>query len=358
MESSTETDDTLAKHRKGDGGAETISLSRVMSALAREGYGVYRRPERVSMGSSELRPLENHLWHLSEICADLSIGCSGVTNSDLELGSEWGRVILWLRMAAGLGHVEIDLAYGEPDLFLCGRAADYHEAVSDCTSAFTTEQTRLLYAWNAVERLLKTLPLPSVSEAPSAFNRATRLLMDHWDGRELPRYFDPVLNHLCFHVENDPWLLRERRLRTAFEVTPWRTKSGFLLAAANQLRHLPAHGDLDMPQPVTWGTEAPSGSEQVASALHLPRLAARGLALSLQMLLVAGNLNVSQEGLRTPRRGWWFYDADEEWHRGEPPLRMLLEQAHLRPPNPERYGLYDPDAEYDEYEDDSEPTWE
>jgi len=57
--------------------------------------------------------------------------------------------------------------------WLCGRAADYDAAANAIASLQATEITRLQYAWNGVERLLKVLSLTPVPEATGNFNAAT-----------------------------------------------------------------------------------------------------------------------------------------------------------------------------------------
>jgi hypothetical protein len=319
-------------------------------SIADAGYSVYRTPEAVNVDCAEMRLLKDHLWHLSEICQDLLIRPDLLTTQAQDkVEQEWPRVVRWLRMAAGLRYVDVDVAYGEPMLMLCGRADEYHEAASDTASSFVTEQTRLLYTWNAVERLLKLLRLPPVDEASAPYNRATQLLRDYWTGRDLPSHFNCVLKHLRAHAEGDSWLKSEKRLLAAFEERDWRGTSGMLLAAANQLRHLPAHGDLDMPEPVTWGPGYTGPEEYVAPLLHAPRLAVRGLALSFQMLLLARNPSASLADFRTPRGGWSVLGGDGQWSSQVPAWRSLIEQAHLLPPRADEYGLYDPEAVEEEW---------
>jgi hypothetical protein len=236
-------------------------------------------------------------------------------------------------MGAGLRYVDVDLAYGNPDPILCRTAADYEAAANETASLDATELTRLQYIWNSVERLLQVLRLASVPAAPGRFNAATMLLKAYWSERELPAHYSCVLRHLREHVEKDPALRGQRRLSTSIKEAPWRGPSGVLLAAANQLRHLPAHGDVAIAEPVAWSEEESAESSRFPVRLHATRLATRALALSLQMLLIATEAPFVLTGWREPTNGWWVL-TDDRWQQAlDVSAVKLLEQAHLQPPD-------------------------
>jgi hypothetical protein len=316
-----------------------------------ERFNFYRKPGTVHVDCDAMWTLEQHLWHLAEIVEDLSLPVDGASIDREPLISEWPRVSQWLKAAAGLRCVDIDLAFGEPYLEMCPAADAYFAAASNVASAFMTEQTRLHYSWNAVERLLEVLSLDAVPAAPGRYNAATKRLNDYWVDRSLPQHFDCVSQHLRQHVQHDPGLKDQRRLQKALTETPWRGPSGTPLSLASQLRHLPAHGDLALPEPATWGEDEPAPNEHLGQRLHAPRLASRGLLLTIPMLLIASRPDAGLQGWRTPRGGWWIHGDDGNWSRDpNPDWSELVSCAHLRPPGPggvsdHDYGLYDELAE-------------
>jgi hypothetical protein len=230
------------------------------------------------------------------------------------------------------GDVDFGVAYGTP--YLCGTAMDYLEAENQLAAGYATELTRLQYSWNAVERLLSILELPSVPEAPGSFNAATRMLQSAFPNESsLPTHYLCVLRHFRNHAMNDVALKTNRKLSAALNNTPWRAISGLLLAGANQLRHVPAHGDIQLPEPKSWGDDQVAEVALPAS-LHVSRLATQGLALSIQMLIAASfPAAVRLQGSIDPKLGLWQQDQNGCWSRTfTPNVDSLFLQAHLEPP--------------------------
>ncbi|MFZ4131139.1 hypothetical protein ACOZEM_24825 [Streptomyces cellulosae] len=299
--------------------------------MIENGYRFYKKPIHGEVDCSAMRPLEDHLWHMADVFSDLQVR----RFSSVGDAKERERVEQWLRVAASLQLVDVDMSYHAPDVRLCGRAYEYYSATSDLTSAYTTEYTRLLYSWSAVERLLHLLNLPGLPTFPGhdrvrgTWNKATYLLAEEWHGRPLEHY-SCTLTHLRHHVDEDDFLRSNRRLAGKFTVRPWRSVMGILLAVANELRNTPAHGDLSIPAPVTWGEDR---SGELPPALHVPRLAVRGLLLSMQMLIEAV-LESGDHWLEQaqPCDGWWALSDSGTWDRADSP-RLVIRSAHLQPPD-------------------------
>jgi len=190
----------------------------------------------------------------------------------------------WLHLAAGLEHVELFLMDDPDESGMC--AWDYPWDLNKLASIYMTEFTRLQYTWNAIDRLLKTLELPA-QPAGSRGNvsRATSTLKVHWEGMPLPEHYRCIVRHLKVHVTQWPYFKHITGLIAAFEKSPWRGESGVLLAVGDQLRHLPAHGDLLVPDPERVGFSR--GEEKYPAVAHVPLLGTRALVISLQMLIAA-----------------------------------------------------------------------
>lgn len=190
----------------------------------------------------------------------------------------------WLHLAAGLEHVELFLMDDPDDSGMC--AWDYPWDLNSLASIYMTEFTRLQYTWNAVDRFLSAVDLPAQpAGSRGKVSQATSALMVHWEGQPLPEHYRCVLRHLKAHVTEWPYFSRIKGLSSAFDESPWRSESGILLAVGNQLRHLPAHGDLLVPDPERVGFSR--GEERFPAAAHVPLLGTRALVFSLQMLVAA-----------------------------------------------------------------------
>lgn len=318
------------------------SVSRPMSTWLPEEFGIYRKLPVGEVDCPEMRPIADHLVHLASLLDVVDIGefrsnvGGQVHSGEEQISREVSLVVQWLRMAAAIRVVDLDFSVAFDDPYLCSTAMDYREAEDEIAAIHATELARLQYAWNAMERLLLILDLPTVPQARGRFNGATEVLRNSFpDDESLPIHYLCTLRHLRKHVEHDV-SLGAPKLRSALEEAPWRATSGMLLAAANQLRHIPAHGDFEMPSPESWGDDR-EDEARLPRAVHAPRLATRGLALSLQMLVVAfmpKSFSIDTE--LVPDGGFWEQDLGREWSRTlQPAPDRLFLQAHLRPPEDE-----------------------
>lgn len=303
------------------------------------GFRFYRIPSESNFECNDLRSLENHLWHMAELLSDLNCSALGhyIPNDNDQV--EAYRIVKWLQMAASLQIAHIDTGNHAQPAYMCEGVAEYEAADDEITSAYATEYTRLLYAWCAVERLLHVIELPSVPR----FEGYSRVAGNWHAGTYLLSSIEPVehymctLRHMVHHVKKDATYRSMTKLHEAFDLTPWRSPSGVLLMAANQLRHMPAHGDLTIP-----GPHSLNGQQ---ASLHVPRLAVRGLLMSIQMILaVLADPNDYWNGNIGPQEGWWVRDTDGSWTRPDEqtqPVAAIID-AHLRPaPDGEEVSRYE-----------------
>lgn len=229
-----------------------------------------------------LLTVEGHLAAVVQLVD--AVTCTGGTTFDGPLTEAWQLANQWLRMAAGLEHVEIDLASFDAP-YMCGTAMDYQEAANRAASLFVCEYTRLLYTANATELLLGAMDLPPVPGITGMFSKAAARVTAAFTDTP-PSHYRGILRHLRDHIERDPNLRSDKRLMDALQERPWRGESALLLSVSQQLRHVLAHGALRMPEPERWDHEECDDVEPIELArLHVPRLGVRGLLLGLQMVL-------------------------------------------------------------------------
>ncbi|RAJ52537.1 hypothetical protein K376_05994 [Streptomyces sp. PsTaAH-130] len=304
------------------------------SDLLNEGFLFYKRTPVEKFECDELRELENHLWYMAQMLADLNCAALGYFIPSSEGRPEVDRIVQWLQMAASLRIAHIDMSDHAPGVYLCKGMSEYYASDSELTSAYATEYTRLLYTWCSVERLLQVLQLPSLPR----FDGWKKVKNDRWNSATysllntpVPDHYNCIAEHLKRHVQKDPDLSNMPQLLQAFEVTPWRSTSGSLLLAANRLRNMPAHGDLSIPTPVL-GDERIKIKQQLA--LHAPRLAVRGLLMSMQMLLTClEHPDDYWNGNIGPEEGWWMRDDQGVWKTSDDDThpKHSVSVAHLLP---------------------------
>lgn len=296
-----------------------------------EGRSWYQRPTDMHVDCPDLRVLEDHLWTLADTFADLPPWLRTAPHSSDS--SEWSRVSQWLRMASGLQYVDVDTAYGH-GMVLCGRAADFDAANDRRRSIEASEHTRLLYTWNAMERLLRVLRLPQVAGG-GAFAAAAAWLVQHEATAEFPEHFHCVRRHLIRHLEAQAQHSSlDRGLEQKLLLVDQDQPITHLIWAGHLMRHPTAHGDLDFDLPDDWDEATLSRRPRFPRVLHPYRLAIRGLALSMQMLLAtSAPPDVRAAGVYAPTDGW-MVQVGSSWRSIEQPhVAALVRSAHVEPPN-------------------------
>lgn len=249
---------------------------------------------------------------------------------------EWAMVEQWLGMAAGLRFVDVEFLDGR-DSWLCSAAGEYNDAYNSLVSAYATEQSRLLYVWSAMERLLRLLVLPDgvPEKYKTRYSRAAALLSESYRSRELPEHYSCIYRHLRQHIENDAALMSDRGLTRSMSITSWRTGPGLLLAMGNAMRNIPAHGADGVPTLTDWDRDNPVSEVALSTAYHAPMLATRGLLLSIQMLLAEScNYHLVDPGIEPSGGTWIRVEGQWVWVMDlEPVLREALLSAHLTAPS-------------------------
>ena len=248
---------------------------------------------------------------------------------------EWERTQQWLAMLAGLRYVDV-LPEDNQYWGMCERADQYDAAKNDLASDIATEHTRLLYAWSSVERVLRLLRMPDVPDrrANNRYNQACQAITNAFPGDRGLEHYACAVKHLTDHATREPSLRAERPLQDAGQVRPWRSSNSLLLSLGNAMRNIPAHGAVTLSDPEDWSEDSLSGDRALPSAAHAPRVATRGLLLSLQQLLIVTcDLGPSFDA-QSEEFGWPVRTTDGGWKAAyEPTVEDLLRCAHLLPPD-------------------------
>lgn len=97
----------------------------------------------------QMKELARHSWDLADLLFNVWYddptqvrGCNLLPTAE------------WLRFAAGLGKVTLDVAAFDISAMYCGAAADYDDRRSQICSAVATSLTRFLFVWSGFESLV------------------------------------------------------------------------------------------------------------------------------------------------------------------------------------------------------------
>ncbi len=268
-------------------------------------YSGNRPRESPHVDCRAMLPLEVHLANLATLLE--TCPAREQFRSTPDATAEWQRAGQWLKAAAGLSWVDLDMYGDSVGREMCGTVWEYESAQNLVKSHFVTEQTRLQYVWNTTERLMKVLHPGRGKHASPRYAEAAESLDEAWADRELPGHFSCVVRHLRAHLIRDPAYAHDNALAAPLADPA----AGSLLLCANRMRHIPAHGDVVLPEAQDWGDRIDPTDH--LRLLHAPRLGSRALALSIQMLL---NPEPSGTDLLLSAHLWGSPDLEDEY--GDP----------------------------------------
>lgn len=231
--------------------------------------------------------------------ADLKDHCSRLVEilSASELFYEWENVAEWLRLAASIKNVEIDIIQFDQGFGYCSSADQYSMAREELMRRFVSELSRFNFVWGGLESCLNNIKPPKHPDNSKRgkISNACYYLKKYFELKPLPSCLGEELSafrlaaSLCFGYEK-----RFDRSRGA----------GCGLFTVYELRNLFAHGSLRFPEPDNENQPISDHQDMVSHATRI-------VLLSTQMLLLA-----------------YFEHSDLEICY-EVPLWMALSNCHL-----------------------------
>ncbi|MHB1571789.1 MAG: hypothetical protein ACYC0H_21655 [Solirubrobacteraceae bacterium] len=213
-----------------------------------------------------LASLEAHAWNLMSILEDPDL--DGSWQSD---GSGlWDEVADWLRFASGLREVVIDSARFDASVMTCKGADAFEAERSEQLTAVATDLTRIIYVWNAVERMRAAMEAPGNAGTAAAL---ADLLSAYGQSRYVPSHYQCNIRALRAAVGEDPGLDEAARvLARADDDDPTAA-----LRALAKVRNVLVHGVLRLPS-------AGVAGEAILRRVLVAKLTARAGLFSIQML--------------------------------------------------------------------------
>lgn len=187
------------------------------------------------------------------------------------------RIADWLYLAAGLESVYLDRARFLPDFGFCRGADSYELARDELLIGTTSELTRFLFCWCALEALVELIRPPLVPNRPGKINFACQLIRSQFG--DIPvAGVESALASLRSSLAG--WNASSKLLARLERVSEY-GKSAVALHGIYELRNELAHGSLRLP----------TLPEQTAIVKSI-RLSSLLTLVSVQMLLIANKPDV------------------------------------------------------------------
>jgi hypothetical protein len=247
-----------------------------------------------------LASLEAHAWHLMEVLADPDLDGSWQNDGS----GLWDGAADWLRFASGLQEVVIDSARFDQSVVMCKGAGAFEAERSEQLTAVATELTRIVYVWNAIERMGAVIKPPG--NAGTAAGLAD--LLAARGSPCVPSHYQCNVRALRTAVNGYPGL--EQAARVLARVAD--DDPAAALRATAKVRNVLVHGVLRLPS-------AGVSSETIRRPVLVAKLTARAGLFSMQML---ARLHYEADGTRG--RPVW----DREM-AVEAPVADVLAKVHL-----------------------------
>jgi len=235
-------------------------------------------------------------------------------------------VFEWLRIAASIESVSVNmLTFGEGVMY-CSAAAEYEDRRSDLLSEVLHDQLRFTYVWGAFETLAKIVEPPAVPKSvkprSSMVDRVAYHLRGTFDLRNCaPWGYNQWLHDLKVSLGPSDRF----RIGKHFALTTCAGYSGLAISIVRHIRNQFAHGVVNLPEPEEWTGEKPA-------ALSVLKLSTRLVLLSMQMLLLAEHPDPYWTGENIPDLTDVSLWNDCDWR--------LLAVLHLQPTKSSELPLF------------------
>jgi hypothetical protein len=296
--------DLLPQSKPGFVSARPVASPSIATFLSMQTAAELMIAELEACQSHEDKPLaslEAHAWGLMEVLEDPDLDGSWQNDGS----GLWDGAADWLRFASGLQEVVIDSARFDMSVMMCKGADAFEAERSEQLTAVATELTRIVYVWNAIERMRAVIKPPGNAGTAAAL---ADLLATRATSRCLPSHYQCNIRALRTAVNGDPGLEQAARvLARAADDDP-----AAALRATAKVRNVLVHGVLRLPS-------AGVSSETILRRVLVAKLTARAGLFSMQML---ARLHYKNDGTH----GRMIWDRELAI---EAPVDDVLAKVHL-----------------------------
>ncbi len=184
------------------------------------------------------------------------------------------NVVEWLDMCSGLEKVQILPSKYDEGLLYCGNAWDYSVSKSELSSRLSTELVHFLFAWGALESLIKSIVPKKQIASHGKVNALCGFLKERNLVNLLPDGYLCEYEHLitllreCVGYER---ILSDLKMETQikFSYKSYVDVSGIGAYVVSQIRNNFVHGQMRFPEPEEYSGEQSFNVELIHTATRI-----------------------------------------------------------------------------------------
>lgn len=174
-----------------------------------------------------------------------------------DYGADFYNVAEWLDMCSGLEKVQISPSKYDESLLYCGNAWAYSASKSELSSKLSTELVHFLFAWGALESLIKSIVPKKQVESHGKVNALCGFLKERNLVNLLPDGYLSEYEHLitllreCIECIGYKRILSDLKMetQTKFSYKSYVDISGIGAYVVSQIRNDFVHGQIRFPEP-------------------------------------------------------------------------------------------------------------
>lgn len=195
-------------------------------------------------------------------------------NYVIDYKSNLYNVVEWLDMCSGLEKVQITPSKYDEGLLYCGNAWDYSVSKSELSSRLSTELVHFLFAWGALESLIKVIVPNKQVKGYGKINALCGFLKEHNLANLLPAGYLSEYEHMIAllreSVGYDSILsVLKMETQTRFSHKEYVDISGIGIYVVSKIRNDFVHGQMHFPEPEEYSGEQSSNVELIHTATRI-----------------------------------------------------------------------------------------
>ena len=195
------------------------------------------------------------------------------------------NAIEWLDMCSGLEKVQIAPNKYDEGLLYCGNVWNYSVSKTELSSKLSTELVRFLFAWGALESLIKVMVSTKKIKKYGKINALCGYLKEHNLSNLLPAGYLNEYEHMIALLREsvgyeDVLFDLKMETQTRFSHKEYVDISGIGVYVVSKIRNDFVHGQMQFPEPEEYSGEQSSNVELIHTATRITLMTILTLLIS------------------------------------------------------------------------------